>query len=104
MFSYIVTKCNAMHFIYLEGDNRFETAIMTHVIAYMLLITDPGHEREVIEEIRKIKELTECRAVYGEFDVFVRLEVPDLAVLDDIVTRVRQIRGMIHSKTLVGSP
>lgn len=104
MFSYVITKCNMMHFIYPEGDNRFETAIMPHVIAYMLLITDPGHEREVIEEIRKIKDVTECRAVYGEFDVFVRLEVTDLTVLDDIVTRVRQIRGTIHSKTLVGSP
>jgi len=77
---------------------------MPRVIAYMLLITDPGRERDIINEIRKIKAVSECRAVYGEFDVFVRLEVPDLKVLDEIVTQVRQIPGAIHSKTLVGSP
>ncbi len=77
---------------------------MPPVIAYMLLITDPGSERGIIKEIRKIKAVTECRAVYGEFDIFVRLEVADLTVLDNIVTQVRQIPGTIHSKTLVGSP
>jgi len=77
---------------------------MPRVIAYMLLITDPGREREIINEIRMIKAVSECRAVYGEFDIFVGLEVPDLTILDEIVTQVRQIPGVVHSKTLVGSP
>lgn len=77
---------------------------MAGVIAYMLLVTETGREYDIIKEVRKYKGVTECRAVYGEFDVFVRLEVDDLTALDDIVTQVRRIPGTIQSTTLVGSP
>lgn len=77
---------------------------MAGIIAYMLLVTETGCEHAIITGIKKIKGVTECRAVYGEFDVFVRLEVSDLTILDDIVTQVRQIPGTTSSKTLVGSP
>lgn len=77
---------------------------MASIVAYMLLVTGTGCEHAIIKEIKKIKGVTECRAVYGEFDVFVRLEVPDLAILDDIVTQIRQIDGTTNSKTLVASP
>ncbi|MDI9645019.1 MAG: Lrp/AsnC ligand binding domain-containing protein [Candidatus Verstraetearchaeota archaeon] len=77
---------------------------MAGVIAYMLLVTETGKEHEIIKEVRRLKGVTECRAVYGEFDVFVRLEVDDLTALDEIVTQVRRIPGTIQSTTLVGSP
>ncbi|MEJ5293212.1 MAG: Lrp/AsnC ligand binding domain-containing protein [Candidatus Methanosuratincola sp.] len=77
---------------------------MVGVIAYMLLVTDTGKEYEIINEIKKLKGVTECRAVYGEYDVFVRFEVDDLNALDEIVTMIRRIPGSIQSTTLVGSP
>lgn len=77
---------------------------MTGVIAYMLLITDTGKEYDIIKEVKLITGVSEIRAVYGEFDVFIRLEVGDLAVLDEIVTQVRRIPGVIQTTTLVGSP
>lgn len=78
--------------------------MMVGVIAYMLLVTDTGKEYEIIKEIKNLKGVTECRAVYGEFDVFVRLEVDDLNALDEIVTKIRRIHGSIQSTTLVASP
>lgn len=77
---------------------------MVGVIAYMLLVTDTGKEHDIIKEIKRLKGVTESRAVYGEFDVFVRLEVDDLNALDEIVTQIRRIPGTIQSTTLVASP
>lgn len=77
---------------------------MNGVIAYMLLITDTGKEYDVIKEAKKIGGVTECRTVYGEFDVFIRVEVGDLISLDEIVTQIRRIPGVMQTTTLVASP
>ncbi|MDH5810788.1 MAG: Lrp/AsnC ligand binding domain-containing protein [Candidatus Methanomethylicaceae archaeon] len=77
---------------------------MNGVVAYMLLITDTGKEYEVIKEIKKMGGISECRAVYGEFDVFIRVEVADFVSLDEIVTQIRRIPGVLQTTTLVASP
>ncbi|MGQ9759156.1 MAG: Lrp/AsnC ligand binding domain-containing protein [Candidatus Methanomethylicaceae archaeon] len=77
---------------------------MNGVIAYMLLITDTGKEYDIIKEVKKIGGVSECRAVYGEFDVFIRVEVSDLISLDEIVTKIRRVSGVIQTTTLVASP
>ncbi len=77
---------------------------MDGVIAYMLLVTDTGKEYDIIKEVKKINGISECRTVYGEFDIFVRVEVSDLISLDEIVTQIRRIPGVIQTTTLVASP
>ncbi|MBC7113817.1 MAG: Lrp/AsnC ligand binding domain-containing protein [Candidatus Methanomethyliales bacterium] len=77
---------------------------MNGVVAYMLLITDTGKEYDIINEVRKISGVTECRAVYGEFDVFIRIEVADFVSLDEIVTQIRRVPGVLQTTTLVASP
>lgn len=77
---------------------------MSGVISYMLLVTDTGKEYDVMREVEAIKGVTECRSVYGEYDVFIRMEVGDLALMDDIVTQVRRIHGVLKTTTLVASP
>lgn len=77
---------------------------MTVVIAYILLTTETGKEYKVLDQISGVKGVTESRMVYGEFDVFLRLEVGDLAMMDDIVTQIRRIPGVIQTTTLIGSP
>ncbi|MGA2573157.1 MAG: Lrp/AsnC ligand binding domain-containing protein [Candidatus Methanomethylicaceae archaeon] len=74
------------------------------VIAYILLTTETGKEYEVLDHIKDVKSVTESRMVYGEFDVFLRFEVGDLAMMDDIVTQIRRIPGVRQTTTLVGSP
>jgi DNA-binding Lrp family transcriptional regulator len=77
---------------------------MNGVISYMLLVTDTGKEYDVIRDVKGIRGVTETRSVYGEFDVFVRMEVGDLALMDEIVTQVRRIPGVLKTTTLVASP
>ena len=77
---------------------------MNGVVAYMLLVTDTGKEYDIINEVKKISGITECRAVYGEFDVFIRIEVADFVSLDEIVTQIRRVPGVLQTTTLVASP
>ena len=77
---------------------------MNRIISYMLLVSDTGKEYDIIRDVKKIKGVTESRSVFGEFDVFVRMEVEDLALMDEIVARVRRIPGVLKTTTVVATP
>jgi DNA-binding Lrp family transcriptional regulator len=70
----------------------------------MLLKTETGKEYNVVKEAKKLASVLECRVVYGEYDVFIRMEASDLPLLDEIVTQVRRIPGVLQTTTLVASP
>ncbi|MEM2882428.1 MAG: Lrp/AsnC ligand binding domain-containing protein [Candidatus Bathyarchaeia archaeon] len=74
------------------------------IIAYLLIVAEVGREYDIANRIRGMEGVTEARIVYGEFDIVARLEVPDLSVLDGIVTRMRGIPGIIKTSTLIASP
>ncbi len=73
------------------------------VVVYVLMVTDIGKELEVRNGLEKIKGITEARTVYGEFDVVSRLETPSLKELDEIVTEIRKINGIIRTVTLISA-
>jgi DNA-binding Lrp family transcriptional regulator len=77
---------------------------MPNVIALMLLITETGKEYNIVKEVKKLAGVLECRVVYGEYDVFIRMEAADLPLLDEIVTQVRRIPGVVQTTTLVAPP
>lgn len=77
---------------------------MDKVISYILLVTDTGKEYDVIHDVKRIKGVTESRSVFGEFDVFVRVEVADLALMDGIVAQMRRIPGVLKTTTVVATP
>ena len=73
------------------------------VVAYILIVTDIGKEYEVVQELKKIKAISEAKAVYGEFDILTRIESIDLRVLDDAVTKLRKIPSIVRTMTLISS-
>ncbi|MEM2227006.1 MAG: Lrp/AsnC ligand binding domain-containing protein [Candidatus Bathyarchaeia archaeon] len=73
-------------------------------MAYLLIVAEVGKEYDIANRIRGMEGVTEARIVYGEFDIVARLEVPDLSVLDGIVTKMRGIPGIIKTSTLIASP
>ncbi len=73
------------------------------VVIYVLVVSEIGKESEVKEALDKIKGVTEARTVYGEYDVVARLETPTLKELDDIVTSMRKIQGIIRTVTLISA-
>ncbi len=73
-------------------------------VIYVLIVVEVGKEHSVAREIQKLSGVTETLVVYGEFDVVCRIEIEDMKVLDETVTRIRRIPGIIKTATLISSP
>ena len=72
------------------------------VIAYVLLTTATGKENHVLQEMRKVPELSEVHQLFGQFDMIARIESKDYDVLCDIVLeKIRTIQGITSTKTLI---
>ncbi|RLI30355.1 Lrp/AsnC family transcriptional regulator [Candidatus Bathyarchaeota archaeon] len=73
------------------------------VIIYVLVVTEVGKENEIAKELSKIKGVTEAKTVYGEFDVVARIEAENLKEVDEIITTVRKVSGIIRTVTLISA-
>lgn len=76
---------------------------MVQVVAYLLMVTDIGKEHEILNQLSRIKGVTEARTVYGEFDVIARVDADDMRTLDGAVTQIRKIGNVIRTVTLISS-
>ena len=75
------------------------------VVAYILLNVDIGMEHRVVDTIleRYSRWVTEARVTYGEYDAVVRVETPNMRVLDSVVTGIRELEGVRKTVTLIAS-
>ena len=73
------------------------------VVIYVLIVSEIGKELTVKSALDEIKGVTEVRTVYGEYDVVARVETPTLKELDEIVTLLRKIAGIIRTVTLISA-
>ncbi len=69
--------------------------------AYLLIVCEVGLEKDVEEAIRKIENVTSVDVVYGEYDVIATVEVNDIKQLDNVVTQIRRIKGVLRTMTLL---
>lgn len=99
-------------------QNRIERLVRDKVILGFTLRLDPGSERQVVRaltsiEIRsgdirqvvaELRGIPEALAIYstnGRWDVVVELVTEDLAQLDLVLGRIRDIAGVAHSETSI---
>ena len=75
------------------------------IVAYILLDVDIGMEHRVVDAIlaRFSQWVTEARVTYGEHDAVVRVRVPNMRVLDSVVSGIREIEGVRRTLTLIAS-
>ena len=75
------------------------------IVAYILVDVDIGAEHEVVKEILEKygRLVTEARITYGEHDLVVRVEVPNMRSLDMVVSGIREIKGVRKTTTLISS-
>jgi len=72
------------------------------VTAYILIISESGAERRVIEDLLDIDGINEAELVYGEYDVVVRVSVGDISQLTDfIIEKIRPIKSIKRTSTLI---
>ena len=74
-------------------------------VAIVLMTTEPGKEVEIINQVKSIKEVKEAMVLFGEFDIFLKLECPDYGFLSSIVVnKIRNIDGVETTTTMTATP
>ena len=73
------------------------------VIAFVLITTKPGSEKDIYTELKGYKEIIELYPLFGEYDLIVRLEADDMDTIGKLVVeKVRSLDGVLETKTLTG--
>ena len=68
----------------------------------MLFKTEPTHEREVYLSLSNHEEVAEVHALYGEFDLLVRISSPNSKELSQmLMDTFRRIDGVKETQTLI---
>ena len=70
-------------------------------MAFVMINTELGSEKEVLDEIRKIDEIKESCIVYGIHDIAAKIGVDSMDKLDEIITLVRSLDKIRETITLI---
>jgi len=69
--------------------------------AFVMINTELGSEKEVLDEIRKIDEIKESCIVYGIHDIAAKIGADSMDKLNEIVTWVRSLDKIRATITLI---
>ncbi len=70
--------------------------------AFVLIGTEVGAEKEVLEELKRIESVKEAYIVYGIYDLLAKVSVKDTEELKNIVSnRIRQIERVRSTLTMI---
>jgi len=71
---------------------------------FALLTISPLKEKEVFEALSKIPEISEVHPLFGEYDILIKIDSPNIDAIGDIVIKkIRSLKGIVDSKTLIGT-
>ncbi len=72
---------------------------------YVLINCQSGFENSIIEKLIKIREVKEVQGIFGEYDIFVKIESDSQAKLQDILTKqIRKIPNITSTNSLSPIP
>ena len=70
-------------------------------LAFVLVKSEMGHEMEVLQNILKIDGVKEVMGTYGQYDIFVKIQVPSRSEIEMIITKkIRCMRNVVSTTTL----
>jgi DNA-binding Lrp family transcriptional regulator len=58
----------------------------------VLIRTERGAEDEVLDGLMLINDVKDASLVYGEFDIFCRIEVADMGKLREVNMKIRKLK------------
>ena len=71
------------------------------VKAYVLIVTEPGATRRLVETIRDLDLVHEVHEVMGPYDIVIEISVPSLVDVPPILsTQIRAIDGIQSTTSL----
>ena len=70
--------------------------------ALVLMNAELGHETTLVNELKKTPNVTEVYAVYGVYDIIVKVEADSMEKLREaIATKLRRITGIKSTLTMI---
>ena len=73
-------------------------------VGFILITTEPGCEVQVREEVSKIECVKGQWIVFGNDDLFVKVEAENESKLTHcIVQEIRSVEGICETRTLIGA-
>jgi|TARA_B110000438_G_scaffold106370_1_gene104643 DNA-binding Lrp family transcriptional regulator len=73
-------------------------------VGFILITTEPGYEIQVREEVSKIECVKGQWIVFGNHDLFVKVEAENDSLLTQcIVQEIRAVQGINETRTLIGA-
>ncbi len=73
--------------------------------AYVLVVTNPGETKNVVEALRRVTGVQEMHEVMGPYDIVVEIEVDSLSDVPPILSdKIRTIPGIESTTSLVTFP
>jgi len=72
------------------------------IIAYIFITTVGGKEKKILDLVRGMEEVSEAYRLYGEYDIIVKIEVPDLKDIDRFVfDKLRPLPDIRQTSTMI---
>ena len=70
-------------------------------LAYVLVKAKMGHEVDVMNDILKIDGVKEVLGTYGQYDIFVKVQVPTRNEIELVITKkIRKVSNVLSTTTL----
>ncbi|MHA2362741.1 MAG: Lrp/AsnC family transcriptional regulator [Candidatus Hodarchaeales archaeon] len=70
--------------------------------AYVLINAEVGTEDQVLGQVQDVENVKEAYIVYGVYDLIVRVEAENMALLKDIITeKIRKIELVRSTLTMI---
>ncbi len=74
------------------------------MLAYILAKVEAGKDRDVIYEIKKLREIKKAHATYGTYDLVLEVEFKAIEELDEFVfDKIRKMPGVKETVTVIAS-
>ena len=75
------------------------------VYAYVLIMSRPGTEKQVVNELSEYERIKEIDIVYGEYDIIAKIEAENVEELNDFLLKtLRPIHAIERTSTLIAAP
>ena len=78
--------------------------LVAMAVGYVLLNVVPGKEHDVYLSLKDLESVADVTVLFGDYDLIVKLVADDLSsIATAVVESIRQIPGILDSKTLAGA-
>ena len=69
---------------------------------YVLIVCDLGRTEEITSELQEMDKITEVYMISGAYDIIVKMSGPSPKDLEHVYSKIRNVRGIKTTITLVG--